>query len=340
MDNLWKEFEEYVNLNGNSLKHTTIQEDKIDTTHITKKCCDNKIIDYKQYENICMSCGVILSKNFISEEQEWSINNEGQFTRDIYSDVRCETLPKSDIFIEYSNRTFISGNKKLSTLHNIATRNNISYDEQFLLKTKYLLDNILNQEDIPRLNIVENTLRFLKIIRKNKDKIYRGNNSKGVLAVCFYYACKEGGYDIIQEKVIKLFSITSKVFNKCYKYCMDILNKIGIQDSISILSSNVDISQSINRICVELGISDFKIIKTIKQIIKSSERLNLVVEFCSQSIISGCIYFTIKELKNETIDKKKISSILKISVASIIKVNKILEKNKIEIFNHIKHNKY
>ncbi|HEY9703559.1 MAG TPA: hypothetical protein V6C58_14015 [Allocoleopsis sp.] len=310
---------------------------KAESTSRIKKCdCSDEYIIYTDHEIICSDCGLILDYNFVNEAAEWNTYNEDITSNSQkYSSVRCEK--HDSLFVGYSTSGKISGsNSKLKIMNDILNKSSISFQEQTLFKISKRIEIISRKLKLPK-RIERDTVGLYKNLKdthfdnseiSSGKLIKRGKNNTGLLSICFYYACKRNNCCILQETINEHFEIDTKTFSKCYKFYSRYIDS-NIKETQEYRFGIVD------RIFVDLQISEFKIQKICKKILNAIEELDLLGNRSYKSIVSGVINFVNIEL-GINIPKTKISEKCKISLATIEKMTKIILSNKILIYNYIK----
>ncbi len=311
---LWKDFESFT--------EECKSKEKLVVDNVSRCGCKLENVLETQYEKICQDCGLVLEENFITEGAEWI-----QYQEQGCNMIRCETIDNF-LFKSYNENTLISGKSKVSFLHNMVSKSCISSKDQTLYKIKKDIDIITKKLKLSK-KISRDTIMLYKKIKMN-NVIFRGKKNLGLLAVCFYYSCEKNHCNIIQKTIIDTFGIDTKTFSKCYKFYSENIDKNIVNDASKDTNSFVD------KICIELGITEFKIQKLCKDIITVVDIMKILDNKCSQSIISSVINFVANELKLN-IKMEQICKVCCISSVSINKISKILLINKIEILNRVKY---
>ena len=58
----------------------------------------------------------------------------------------------------------------------------------------------------------------------SKTKISRGNNRKGIIAACVYFACKECDVGRSSKEIAEMFNVVPTVMTKGVKKCQEIIH--------------------------------------------------------------------------------------------------------------------
>jgi transcription initiation factor TFIIIB Brf1 subunit/transcription initiation factor TFIIB len=165
-------------------------------------------------------------------------------------------------------------------------------------------------------------------LHKQNDKkmIMRGKNKIAVLAVCFYENSKT---ETAIDDILRFFDINITLFDKTRKILQE-------NDLISNTSDSFS-NEYIHRICNKINLH-IKIIELICRIYSYLLGSDIQIVKDHQCLIYSIIYFVLTEL-NDTVFIEGLKNMKKINIDITIKNSKILTKNKIKIFNHVKNNK-
>lgn len=293
-----------------------------------RKCLCEKSSPYEGNEYLyCENCGTVLG-TLIASGKEW-INGNNEDGTGSNGGERCGQAFDS-LLPNNSMSTFISGAGRMQTLNMWMS---ITYQEKIIMDLKKRLNEIVVLEGIP-VSVVRNTLfmfkKMLTTVHSDGSKeIHKGKVRDGMIAVCLYYSCKNRKCNIQMEVVMRALNVDKKTFSKCCKIYFE--NVDSTLDKTNI--SSIELSE---RFCNELQVP-FKFQKLCRNIITASEALGLLNGIAPQCVASGCIYFINSELQlNNEITKTSIINLCGISESSILKTHKILNTNKILVFNFVK----
>lgn len=282
---------------------------------------------------ICSYCGIVSENTCIIDTKEPLYNDlesgKNNASNEHYTKV-------DSLFPICSTRTYMSGSQKTPMAKRHLWSSGISNEEKTLrdLKTKLTELSILyNFPDY----IIRNILWKFKIILS--VKIYRGSVKDGLIAVCFYYTCKENKMYPLLSFIKDIFNIDTHVFNNCSKIYKTIFPEI--EDEKFLVTTNHIISETCNRLNLEYKI--YKLCININDAITTIPICD-INNFISQCVSSGIIYFVTKELKMYDHIKDSgismIANICYVGKCTILKINKLLCINKDEIFLFIKDKKF
>jgi transcription initiation factor TFIIB len=277
------------------------------------KCCENEN-NYSINNRIiiCKKCNSIISN--ISSESECKYY--GTEDNKKVDPNRCG-MPVNVLLPNSSLGTTISSmrtnNKDIHKVKRFQTWNSMSYKERSRNKVFNEIKSVCDINNIPTIIIKESNSLYTIV---SEIKISRGNNRKGLIAACLYFACKNCGVPRSSKEIAKMFDIKSVLVTKGIKILQNSLqtkdNSIRIERSNSINQNDF-----IERFCYNLQI-DPKHVNNILKISNSTVESNMISENTPPSIASGCIYLYCKN-NSLNITKKKISEACNISEVTINK---------------------
>jgi transcription initiation factor TFIIB len=277
---------------------------------------------------VCVNCGLVLENVLISEEKEW---------RDFYSDDtgtggssmnRCG-MPYDELLPNNSLSSMIAGNGRMQKLNMWMS---MTYEEKVIIDLKKRLEGVALDKGISR-SVVRHALILFKKMnnlktKEGKKQVHRGRVRDGLIAACFYYACKNGKCNIQTNDIIISFGIDIKIFSKACKMYIENFNddvdktSASPSDFIIRFSNSLGISYNIQKICIK--------------VIDACEDLMLLKNYSPQSVTSGVVYFVSIEMGLK-FSKSEISKTGDTSEDRITVIFKILRSKKVEIFNIIKY---
>ena len=305
-------------------------EDKKGDSEINerKECCQS-IENYQTDHGMikCKKCSGIISN--ITDNPEWRYY--GPSDNKSQDPTRCgmpvnTLLPESSVG---SSISFNSNTKTMNQIRKFQQWNGMPYKERSLYKVFLEIQEICKKHNLP--NIIINSAKSLYTI-VSKTKISRGNNRKGIIAACVYFACKECDVGRSSKEIAEMFNVPATVMTKGVKKCQEIIFMNKKNKKRLTKSSSIRPQDFIERFCNKLTIDD-EITKEIIKICELSIQNNLITENTPPSIAAGCIFYFIKKYNEGadtskiTITKKDISEICKISEVTINKCTKKLELN-------------
>jgi len=305
IDNIWKIFEDFDDINNNN--------DKVE------KCinvnCDCTIFLLKDNYYICETCNTI-QEQFIDNQAEWRYY--GSNDTKMSDPTRCG-MPENDLLPELSLGTVIGNDFGKNSYEMYKIRkyqkwNSTSYKERSLYQ---IIDKItLNASNS---GISQSIIDEAKILYKqlSEQKISRGLNRNGLIASSVYMSCKVNKVPRSAKEIAKIFNINITTMTK------------GCKKFHDIMKTNMDCSNPddfIMRFCCNLNIED-KYIELCSYIIDKADEYSIVSENAPPSIAVGTIYL-VSNLCKLNITKKEISKECDISEVTINKCYKKLEKYK------------
>jgi len=292
------------------------------------KCCDQK----GNYQNandmiICKVCSSIITN--ISDNPEWRYY--GSRDNKTSDPTRCgmpvnTLLPESSVG---SSVSFSSNTNGMYQIRKMQQWSGMPYKERSIYKVFLEIQNVCNRNNIP-IKIINEAKSLYKIV--SATKISRGTNRAGIIASCVYFACKECDVPRSSKEIADMFGITSNIMTRGVKKCQEIIHMDKKNKNRISKTKSTKPEDFINRFCNKLNIKD-RDTKKILEICNITVKNNIISENTPPSIASGCIYYFTKKEDN-TITKKNISEICKISEVTINKCCKTIEEKE-HLFNEI-----
>lgn len=276
---------------------------------------------------LCVSCGVVLERQNISDENESMMYGTGEEGGNASGQSRCSGI--IDSLMGKSNlSTGIAGEGRMQNLLKWQT---FDYSEIVMMQTKKTFTEAAQVLKAPS-KIINQSCHYYKEVFQlkidGKKFVVRGNNKNGILAVCFHTALLNNNESIQLQEIIKHFQIDNTTFNKSSKLLQQHLKKYFKNTTED--SSN----ECLTRLCNKTGLP-FKLQSICKRVFSACEKLRVFPEINKNILNAACILFVVTEVKCD-ISINTISIHSKISKDSILKNCKILTENKIKIFNFIK----
>jgi len=277
------------------------------------KCCDiEENFDIKNSVVTCLKCNNVISN--ILNNPEWKYY--GSEDTKLNDPNRCGMpinmlLPNSSVGTTISNCK--TQNKDIHKVKRFQKWNSMTYSERSRYNTFNEIKSICEKNDIPLIIIKEASSLYTMV---SQVKITRGNNRKGLIAACVYFACKNCSVPRSSKEIAKIFILKNIVVTKGIKQfqeLMQIKKKSGRIEK----QKTIDQSDFIERFCSNLKI-DEKYVKKIIEMSNKSIDENTITENTPPSIAAGCIYKFCLD-NNINISKRDISEICNISEVTINK---------------------
>ncbi len=305
------------------------EEDKkilSDTNIHCSKCnsADKIVTDSSEGIVVCTGCGTIL-ENVLDEHPEWR-NYAGDDSKGDNSRCNFPTnhfLPQSSLgtSIACSNRS------KLKTLHRWSS---MPYKERSLhivlkeIQAKCRKFAILKCIEDDAKILYKNVSECKHLTGKNRGKniIIRGDNRKGLIAACVFYACLRKGHTRSPKEIATIFNIK---YTDVTKGCKTFIKLIKIKKMDYEVSSSSP-EHFVERFCKELHIKK-EFIDQAVQIAKNIQKLNIASVHTPLSVATGSIHLMI-DINNLPISKKTVAKKFSVSEVTIMKAYKKLEKYK------------
>ena len=296
--------------------------DKLEITIDSNECClsINNYIFINELVK-CKKCDTLISN--ISDNPEWRFyGSEDTKSSD---PTRCGMplnilLPKSSVGSIVSNQ--YSKDKSMFQVKKYTGWNSMTYKERSTYKVFTDIAEIAKKNQLPS-KIVTEAKSLYKVI--SDTQISRGNNRKGIIAACLYYACKNCAVSRSSKEIALMFNISTSVMTKGTKTFQEIIHMSNSKNRIKEAKSIIP-EDFIDRFCnkLKLNSDDIKQVKDISEIIT---QVNLISEVRPDSIAAGCILFYCNYKKDSLINKKEISKISQISEVTINKCCKKIEES-------------
>lgn len=283
---IWKEYDKILNKN------------KTDKNDIV--CCKHTYRVEDEHET-CISCGHVIN-NLMSIETDWRPYDKTEKRK------RCT---KIDMVFQSRFSTSMGGYKGHNRLrmHHKWLAGMIA-KERNQLNIFATISHVSYQYSIPEMITNQAQIYYKQI---NDNRISKRDNIKGLPAVCLYYACKQNNYARSPEEISKMFFITLKIFTTAKKRFKEVLSDINFQNKPC--DDIIEVNTFISRFCQNLGLS-FKIIKTIKQVIKNAQKLGCTDHRKPISLAAGAIFFVVTEY-NFNIKKEEVATSCNVSAAIV-----------------------
>ena len=198
----------------------------------------------------------------------------------------------------------------------------MSYKERSVYKIFTELTTICKKNNIP-IKIETEAKSLYKII--TTTKITRGNNRKGIIASCLYFACKNCNVARSQKEIAKMFYIKIPVMTKGCKLFQEIIQLSNRKTRCS-ESKSISPEDFIDRFCNKLDLSK----KQLLEIKLLHNNFKNISDVRPDSYACGLIMLYGK-LDNIKITKTDLSIISNISEVTINKCYKKID----ELFKHI-----
>lgn len=289
------------------------------TKNIKNKCCDI-IENHKNVNGVyeCSKCSKIISN--ILNTPEWRYY--GADDTKSGDPTRCGMpvnvlLPDSSVGSIILNQ--YSKDKNMNQIKKYQEWSSMTYKERSTYKVFNTISDISKKYDFPKVIEIE-AKSLYKII--SETKISRGNNRKGIIASCIYFACKTCNVPRSQKEIAQIFNLKIPIMTKGCKLFQEIIHMSKSKNRV-FNADSITSEDFIERFCNRLNICENHI-KNIKSIENSSRNTSIVSEVRPDSIAAGSILLYCKS-NNLEIDKGDISKISRISEVTINKCCKKLE---------------
>lgn len=275
---------------------------KLETNN--KSICINCGSSEFYYDNhtascICVQCGTLNKNNYnLNNGLDTSNDNTNIIIHDSSTQLNKNSLIIKGIKHPYLKK-FQNWNITTHQHRNTEITNKLikTYCKQLGLN-KYVYDYVI----ILYNNVILKNYSNLDEKQTIKKKISRGNNKKGFIAACTYYACKNTGYIRTPKEISKVFNIATTCMNNgCKKFLKYVKN--------TNISININISKPSDFINSMIYYFDIVNKDNFTEYIKKIENNNLITKNKPNTIaIAASInywMFYIYDVSNLNINEKK-----------------------------------
>ena len=207
-----------------------------ETKNIKNKCCDI-VENHKNINGVyeCSKCSKIVSN--ILNTPEWRYY--GADDTKSGDPTRCG-MPMNVLLPDSSVGSIIlnqySKDKNMNQIKKYQEWSSMTYKERSTYKVFNTISDISKKYDFPKVIEIE-AKSLYKII--SETKISRGNNRKGIIASCIYFACKTCNVPRSQKEIAQIFDLKIPVMTKGCKLFQEIIhmskskNRVFNADSIT-----------------------------------------------------------------------------------------------------------
>ena len=337
----WKGFDEEItnNYNQPELDFSKMSDSEIqcqvlplsDDTNICLKC--NSILYIYESEGVrgCSNpkCALLCSK-IIDQGQEWRyFGADDSQTSD---PTRCG-MPTNTLLKESSMGCTVLNSSHMSyemkKIKKYAGWQSMPHNEKILNDDFRHIECMSKISNIPKI-IINDAMYIHKKISEHETS-FRGSNRDGVLGASIYISCIINKHPRTSTEIAEVFNFDKSSVTKGCKDAIKILNdidrelpneeKISFNDTKPIafmarFCSKLDMNSSMTKLC------EFVSIKI--------DKLNLMPENVSYSVVAGIIYF-VSNVCDLNISKREIFDVTNISEVTINKCFKKIEAYKYDI---------
>ncbi|MCK5548774.1 MAG: transcription initiation factor IIB [Thermoplasmata archaeon] len=290
---------------GAKMFEETVECPECSSTHLVR--------DYSRGELYCDSCGLVVSENFIQEEQEWrSYTPEQTAKRSRIGLPSTYTLHDKGLSTEISGFSRDSYGKSLSTdarrkfyrmrrLHNRLKFS--SQKEKRLAHGLSLVDRYVSYLGLSRHYKEKCALLYRKAVAQN---LIRGRSVQTVSGAVIYAVCRMNSIPRTLDEIAEACSLSSKPEKK----------RIGkaYRALVRTLKLNVPIVKPENylsRFSADLGLSNQTYAEVVK-IVRKAQDVEKLSSAIPAGVVAAAIYVASQKTK-EKITQKKIADAVGIS---------------------------
>ena len=332
INDIWDSFKNFDQNSCNLINENTNNKNNIQNEEYSilfdYKCIDCETFTLIQQDghSVCTVCGLQQNKKLshCAEYRFYGDNDNKINNPERVGMVANYLLPQSSLGTMIKKRSSDSIQIKRMVQYN--SWHQMPYKERSLYKICCKISNQCKINGIASI-IIDRSKEFYNII---KDvNISRGDNRKGLIAACVFFACKDCNVPRSSKEIAKVFNISLSDMTKGIKnFRTNWFLSDNKNDSLTIEASNpIDY---IDRYCSSIPVSNN--IKYLSQfIVIKAVQYNYVNDNTAPSIAAGAIYIAC-ELTNQKISKKQVSEACKTSEVTISKCFKKLSDNVVNLF--------
>jgi len=303
-----------------------IMDDNINNFYQCKRCL-KKFEIYSNLitaEYICKNCGLVCGQ-ITDTSAEWRYygnlnNNQNK------NPTRCglpidELLPKSSLTtkIKYSGSKYIP----LIRLHKW---HQIHADERSLFTVFKYIDKIVINSNLNKIIITE-AKQYYKLLSEKDNKkgtLTRGTVRKAFIAACILVSCKNNNLPMQSLEIAQLFTISKFDITRGYKKFNTLEKNKNIQINKPI---SCNVNNYIHRFCNELNFTR-QMEDYCHILCERFEQLRILQDVNELSLTAGLLYYISVLFYKTNAYREKILKIIYVSIVTLEKVYKLIEKNK------------
>lgn len=298
------------------------KDDDLDSQVLCKKCqvelfnIDGNVV--------CKKCGTLYEDiKLIDETAEYRYYGADDSKGN--DPTRCG-MPVDPLLPKSSLSTIIKG-KANSYMGKLHAWNSIPYKERSLRLMFLVIQDVCNLLNLPGC-IHMDAKSLYKVLHEFYNT--RGKNRKTQVGACILFSCKNNDFSITTKTIADCLKVTQSDITEGCKTFVKMLYHTDFQYNIK--TSNID--DYVIQFCKQLDMSS-NMIQFCKFFAKKVEKMEILQEHTCPSIAIGCIY-TICQILDLPISKKKIHDVCNISEVTITKTYKKIEPYQNQILFDLK----
>ena len=324
--NIWKLFDEEVNLNDKPLECIYRQSGEREYCDTCKSMLN--ITDEGFVACTNSKCGIIY-KDTVDQSAEWRFY--GADDNHNSDPTRCG-LPINPLLKESSYGCKVicpsKSSYEMKKIRRYTDWQSMPYKEKSQYDEFQRITILAQNSGIPKM-IIDDAMIYHKKI--SEAKTFRGCNRDGIIAATIYISCRINDYPRTAKEIATMFHLDNTSATKGCKNATSIINEIEhtMANEDKTLFSKTTPSSFIERYCSKLGINN-ELTLVCKFIAMIIEKKDLIPENTPHSIAAGIVYY-VAQLCNLNICKRKVKIVSEISEVTINKCYKKLEQLNMEL---------
>ena len=243
---------------------------------------------------VCSECGTIL-KEIIDYSPDWTKYENKEEMQICGSNINNFFFPKSSIGTSIDGSPF----SRLRIVHNW---NAMPYNERSLYNILNMISTICSKHNIKKRIIDQSKILYKHISDckytegKNKGRyiIVRGNNRKGLIASCVFYACKTQNEPRTQKEIANMFGLKVSNINVGIKKFYQVLDMI--RDRISVRLEMNSAESYIERCGNKLHLHK-DMIAFARTLSRNVSKLEITTKHTAPSVAAACLSIMVDEYK-------------------------------------------
>lgn len=292
------------------------------------ECKTSEIItDYREGNNICTNCGLILGGQLISEESEWrTFSDDGAGKKDDGNRVGGPENPLYNLslgtMIGNSTSSGDNSSSALSKYQNASLMNN----QYKVLTTGFRMISQLGNRLALSASIIENAHELYKKLEESKQ--FTKKKKEIVYLTCIFIACQQQG---VPRNLKELVNSTDHLKPKDVTNLVKAMKKLNMLKKKKKVPNKEDINVSLERYCSSLKLP-YTLVKKVDQLVNKIKSLQLN-DGRSPNTINGVALYMITQC-NPSYERslKEIASVLYLNPITLKEYYKKLWNKRYELF--------
>ena len=280
---------------------------------------------------VCVECGFVSQSNCLDDTPEWSFGTIGS------DDPSRVGVPIDPLLSNSSLSTIITGKPKSSFMMRLHNQMSMNYVERARYHVFVDITKMASERGHLKPNVIEQAKYYYTVL--SSRKLSRGAIRKGLIACCILYACKNMNVSRSVKEISQMTDVSIPMLNKTTKIFLEHMSDVLVQtandrdvaDKVRFCDYQFEATSSSDlliRYCNSLHIEDQstakKLVREVRKVNDTMQRLKLLECKTPSAIISGIIAYCLKKLEIPGISKAKLSQLWDVSIVTINKIESIV----------------